>query len=198
MKKSLAALLVVLIVLAPQVQAQSQLGPFGLTWGMTQAEVRSLGVSLNPKQTGKYGVEVDAANLPKALSDTLSVQLYFGFNAHLWRVVSVSKMWEHDSAATQVRNRFDEVHTLLTERYGNSIDHFSTPSDTFFADIERFAYGISTNKRFYFSEWNTSDLYMELSIRANMESTCYVIIYEFKPFEADVKTHMQTKEKDAL
>ena len=131
-------------------------------------------------------------------SDTLSVQLYFGFDDHLWRVVSISKMWDHDKTGAQARSRFGEVHKLLIERYGNSTDHFSTPSSTFFSDSDEFAYGISTNNRFYFYEWNTSDLYIELSVQADMESTCYVIIYEFKPLGAGVKTHMQTKEKDAL
>jgi hypothetical protein len=196
--KLLIPLSVILTMFARQAQAQAHAGPFGLTWGMSQAETRSLGVSLNPKETGKYGVAVDATNLPKVLSDTLNIQLYFGFNDHLWRVVSISKMWEHDRTGAQARNRFSEVHNLLTERYGNPTDYFSIPTSTFFADSDEFAYGISTNNRFYFSEWNISDLFVELSIRANMESTYYAIIYEFKPLENNVTSHMQAKEKDAL
>jgi hypothetical protein len=196
--KLLVALSVILTMFARQVQAQSHPGPFGLTWGMSQAEVRSLGVQLTPMETGKYGVAVGATNLPKALSDTLSIQLYFGFNDRLWRVVSISKMWEHDRTGVQAKTRFGEVHNLLTERYGNPTDHFSIPSSTFFADSDQFAYGISTNNRFYFSEWDISDLNVELSIRAKMESTYYAIIYEFKPLENNVTSHMQAKEKDAL
>jgi hypothetical protein len=190
--------ILVLIVLASQVKAQPQAGPFGLTWGMSQADARSLGVLLNTKETGKFGVEAGATNLPKALSDTLNVALYFGFNDHLWRVVSVSNLWEHDRTGAQARNRFGEVSNLLTQRYGKSINHFDTPSSQFFSDIDQFSYGLGTNNRVYFSEWSTKDISVELSIRGKMESTFYVIIYEFKPLAADVQTHMQVKEKEAL
>jgi hypothetical protein len=186
------------MVLTNAAFADSQPAPFGLSWGMSQKEVEALGVVLAEPKDSRYGVLRGARNLPKTLDDTSSVGLYFGFNDKLWRIVSVSKTFEHDDSGIQVKTRFAELSTLLSQRYGPRKDHFGSASESFYRDPERFAYAISQNKLAYFSEWS-GDVQIQLEIRAKpFDGTYYVLFYEFQPLSGEVKKMQTAKEQKAL
>jgi hypothetical protein len=128
-------------------------GPFGLTWGVTRAEVEGLGVQLTelPQDSG-WGKAFSARNLPKALGDMESAVLAFGYDDRLWRVGAVSKSWENDGYGSRAVARFDELKGLLSERYGTGEPVMKRPANEFYEKPDNFTYGSVANSKYrYFS-----------------------------------------------
>jgi hypothetical protein len=177
---------------------QIEPAPLGLTWGATKAQVKELGVALSAEKEGALGQEAIARNLPKALLDTEFVVLQFGFDDRLGRIVIGSTKWPHDRYAIQAKTRFDELVSLLSERYGAGQSLISTPVDSFYQKPENFAYGLSRNERFHAHSWDVKNTRVELSIRASHEDTFYVLIYEYVPLADNAKKGKKGREKEAL
>ena len=177
---------------------KSAAAPLGLTWAISKTTVRELGVSFVKEENGNSGSRVIARNLPKALSDTETVLLDFGFDDELWKVVIASTKWEKDRYGARARARFEEMVSLLSDRYGNGTSQITSPTSTFHSKPENFAYSLSQNERFHIHQWATNTVDVELSLRAAHENTYYVIIYEYLPLSAKAKSGKRQREKDAL
>src|SRR4051812_45669964 len=123
--------LVLACVLCSLVEAQETTElptPLGLTFGMSKAQVKSLGVVLSEEKDGGRGAEAMARNLPKALFDTEAVLLGFGFDNQLFMVIAMSKSWPHDENGYQGKQRFDEISSMVSERYGKGKDLSYAPT----------------------------------------------------------------------
>jgi hypothetical protein len=65
--------------------------PFGLSWGMSAAEVRALGAELSEPKESDFGLSYTATKLPKVLTDVEAIYLSFGYDDKLWRVAAIRK-----------------------------------------------------------------------------------------------------------
>src|SRR5439155_3946956 len=172
------------------IQAQERTAPpapFGLKFGMSKAEVKSMGVLLLEEKDGALGAEASARNLPKVLSDTEAVRLMFGFDDQLFRVGAVSKTWAHDENGYQAMRRFDEISSMISERYGKGKDIGYTPTETYYARPENFAYSISQNKRQHAQGWTVVQVTITLRIGSSHSDTYCVLAYEDTARAANAK-----------
>jgi hypothetical protein len=195
----MTAIITASMVLVGQTQERStEPAPLGLAWGMTKAKVKATGVVLSDEKDGALGAEAFARNLPRVLADTEAVFLQFGFDDQLFRVGSVSKTWTNDRYGSQAVQRFDEIVSMISERYGKAQDLSRVPVDSFYAKSENFAYSISEKRRQHARQWSVGKTMISLSIGSSHYDTYYTLIYEDTARAANAKKGQRGREKEAL
>jgi hypothetical protein len=173
-------------------------GPLGLQWGMSSVQVRGLGVDLKDVALKDYGTSYAASKLPKMIADIESVVLSFGFDDKLWRIATVSKAFSNDPYGSAVRNRYDELSSELAEKYGRGEQHHQTGQD-FYAKADNFIYALHSGNSWYYTNYSTNLIGIQLSIRASDSSTAfYQIIFENQLLRSNFEKGKKTHEKDSL
>lgn len=172
--------------------------PFGLTWGMSVAQVKSLGVEL-AEQTGMSGGRsFIATKLPKVLSDASTVFLFFGFDDKLWRIAAISRDFRNDPYGNSVRERYDELAKELGDKYGHAEPHQSLDG-RLYNKASEFVMGIKVGRSWWYTNFDAPTLWVQLGIGASdMDTAYWRIIFEDKPLRAEFEKSKKTHEKDAL
>jgi hypothetical protein len=185
--------------LAGAVGEEEQTGaPLGLEWGLSTAQVRALGVDLKDVPLKDYGSSYAAARLPKIIADTETVLLSFGFDDKLWRIVMVSKAFTNDPYGSAVRSRYDELSNELAEKYGRGEQHHQ-PGEGVYAEADKFVAALHMGNTWYYTNYTTNLLWVQLSIRAKDFSTAfYQIIFEHKALRSDFEKAKKIREKESL
>ena len=104
-----------------------QAAPFGLMWGATVAETKNQGIQLAPVGEKDYVNNFSATHLPKALSDFARVDVTFGDNDKLWRIIAYGEPQEDTPDASKVMRLYKIYNDLLTKKYGHP-QQFFTPA----------------------------------------------------------------------
>jgi len=184
--------------LARAQDADRNSAPFGLIWTMSTADTRSLGIDLKELPTMDFGASYVATKLSKILSDVENVFVSFGYEDKLWRVAAISRQFNNDPSGISVRVRYDELASVLAEKYGKGRQsHFQDTS--MWKSSTEFVMGIKVGRSNWFTNFETNLLLIQLGIIADSSSTAqWRIIMENKPlrikFEAGKKAH----ERNAL
>ena len=100
--------------------------PFGLNWGATILDTQDLGVSLTPIGEKDYVNSFSAQNLPKSLKGFRSIDLTFGIENELWRIIAYGDFLEDTKDASVVLRQYRRFYKLLERKYGNA-QQFFTP-----------------------------------------------------------------------
>lgn len=103
--------------------------PFGLMWSSTVADTQNLGVSLQKIQEKDYANSYSATNLPKSIKDFRQVDLTFGLDNELWRIIAYGDFIEDSADASGVLRQYRRYYQLLEKKYGNA-QQFYTPRPT--------------------------------------------------------------------
>jgi hypothetical protein len=194
----LGGALITAILARAVAEEEQSAAPLGLQWGVSSAQVRALGVDLKDVPLKDYGLSYTAAKLPKIIADTESVVLSFGFDDKLWRIAMASKAFPNDPYGSAVRNRYDELSNELAEKYGRGEQHHHS-GEGFYAKGDEFVYALKTGNAWYYTNYTTNILWVQLSIRAQETSTAfYQILFENKPLRSDFEKGKKTHEKDSL
>ncbi len=179
-------------------KADDDRGPFGLTWGKTVAEVRSIGVALSTSAAKDFGDAYSATNLPKVVEDAEAVVLAFGYDDKLWHVTAVGHTIENDPAGNQVLARYLELKSALTDRYGVGQESDSRDYEIWKEPKEYIA-SLKTGRAHRYVNFDNGSSKAQLSIRANsFDAAFWVMLFESnagsKAFEASKREH----ERNAL
>ncbi len=94
--------------------------PFGLLWGATIADINDLGITLTPIEVKDYVNTFTATNLPKPISGFQSVNVIFGQENELWRIIAYGDLLSDDSTASRVMLEYRKYYALLEKKYGNA------------------------------------------------------------------------------
>ena len=100
--------------------------PFGLNWGATILDTQDLGVSLTPIGEKDYVNSFSAQNLPKPLKGFRSIDLTFGIENELWRIIAYGDFLEDTQDAAVVLRQYRRFYKILERKYGNA-QQFFTP-----------------------------------------------------------------------
>ena len=172
--------------------------PFGLKWGMSEADAKAMGVTLTKMEKEGEGKQFTATGLSKVLSDTEIVFLHFGYNDKLWLVIAISKSFDNDPYGGSVRARYDDLSKLLGAKYGKGeVSHIQ--DRRLYSAADEFLAGIKNGRSIHFTTFKKQRVSVELSIGANSyDSGYYRLRYEndvlAKEYGKDKKQH----EGDAL
>lgn len=172
--------------------------PFGLRWGMSTEEVRSLGISLQQDQTTRgLGAIFAASKLPKMISDVEFVSVNFGFNDKLVKVSAASKTFANDPYGRAAKQRYSELVAVLETRYGKGESHYD--HDDSFTKPNDFVFQLKTGHGAYYTNFKTSNVKVQIGLRGtDLNSAIYVLFYEYLPLLKQYETDRRTQEKDAL
>lgn len=103
--------------------------PFGLNWGATILDTQDLGVTLTPIGEKDYVNSFSAGNLPKPLNGFRSIDLTFGVENELWRIIAYGDFMQDTPDAAMVLRQYRRFYQLLERKYGNAKQYF-TPQPT--------------------------------------------------------------------
>jgi len=189
------------LVVPPVARAQDadrNAAPFGLIWAASPADIRSLGIELVEFPAKDFGTSYVATKLPKIISDVETVFVSFGYDDKLWRVAALSKNFSNDPSGTSVRSRYNELISVLTEKYGKGKQsHFQ--DTTMWKGSDEFIMGIKVGRSNWFSNFETNLLYIQLGIIADDNSTAkWRIIMENKPLRENFGSGKKANKKNAL
>lgn len=87
--------------------------PFGLIWGATIQETKNQGVLLTRIDEKDYVNNFSAAHLPKAISDFDKVDVTFGDNDELWRIIGYGGLLDDTPDASKVMRLYKIYNDLL-------------------------------------------------------------------------------------
>jgi hypothetical protein len=189
------------LAITPTARAQDadrNAAPFGLLWAASAADTRSLGIELKEFPKNEFGVSYVATKLPKILSDVETVFVSFGYDDKLWRVTAISRSFANDPSGISVRTRYDELVSVLAEKYGKGQSiHHQDPE--MWKGPTEFVMGIKQGRSNWFTNFETNLLFIQLGIIAGASSTAnWRIIMENKPLRANFGSSKKTHEKNAL
>ena len=164
---------------------------------MSIEKVTQKGVKLSDKGIDKYGVQYNATNLPKMISDIENVTLYFGYNNRLWRIAAISELFRNDPYGSHVKTRYEELNNILSKKYGTGSRHHFTGE--LWDDPDEFLMGIKTGRNWHYTNYNTETMSLQLRIAAfSGDDGSYVIIAQDKILEKTYEQGKKSKESDAL
>lgn len=108
-----------------QVVSRNQEAPFGLIWGASMAETKNQGIILTPIGEKDYVNNFSATHLPKEINDIARVDITFGEDDHLWRIIAYGKLLDDDAEASKVMRLYKIYSALLSKKYGNAQEFFT-------------------------------------------------------------------------
>lgn len=182
----------------PSEAADGGEAPFGLVWGSSEAQVRAAGVVLTPSTDAEYGVSFSATRLPKAISDLQSVDLAFGYNDRLWRIVAVSKEFDNDPYGSAVLLRYDELVAALRKKYGQGAQTHQQDTEMW-KGADEFLMGIKQGRSWHYTIFKMGSISVEISVRALSSDTgIIVLIYVDRDLESEFKKKKGSAEENAL
>ncbi len=94
--------------------------PFGLLWGATIADINDLGITLNSIEIKDYVNTFSAKNLPKSVIGFRTVDVVFGQENELWRIIAYGNFLNDDASASKVMLEYRKYYALLNKKYGNA------------------------------------------------------------------------------
>lgn len=112
---------------ATQAVSRTQAAPFGLIWGASIADTKNQGVKLMPIEQKDYVNSFAARDLPKAVEDFERVDITFGQEDELWRIIAYGRLLDDDASASKVLRLYKIYAGLLTRKYGHA-EEFFTPA----------------------------------------------------------------------
>ena len=188
-----------LIILTATARAQDDpklSAPFGLAWGISVADVKALGVELTETAEKEFGASFSATKLPKVLTDAQTIYLFFGLKDRLWRIAVVSRAFENDPSGSNVLARYDELATVLTEKYGKgkSVHQLYDRSEQ-----KDFLMWVSSGRSQWYTNFDTKDVFIQLGVLApDLNTGFWRILIEQKSLRIDFEKDKRLSEKGTL
>lgn len=107
--------------------------PFGLLWKASVAGIKNMGVILKPIEDKDYTHVFEASHLPKDPKGFREVDITFGQEDELWRILAIGDFINDDASASKVLKEYRKYSRLLSQKYGSPKEFF-TPKIT---DVEK-------------------------------------------------------------
>ena len=192
------AILIFSCALLSTQNVMAQEAPLGLHWSASAETLKQAGIDLKESGSDDFGVGFVAQKVPEGLSDQETTLLSFGYNDKLWRIVIVSKSFPNDPTGIAVRNRYAGLVRILSEKYGKPKVH-QILGGLIYSEPQYFLAGIEGGNSFWYSNFETSDLFIQIGILAATSSDArWRIIYEYKPLKETFVRAKKGREKGRL
>lgn len=102
-----------------------QPAPFGLVWGASIIDTKNQGVLLSPIEEKDYVNSFAAKNLPKPISEFERVNITFGDDNELWRIIAYGNLMDDDASCTTGLRQYQIYAALLKKKYGNQQENYT-------------------------------------------------------------------------
>jgi hypothetical protein len=166
------------------------IGPFGLTRGMTRAQIiATVGQSAIREEKGDT---LTLTRVPKPHGEFESYVLIIAPRDGLLKIIAVGGTVENDSYGTEIRDRFNHIRDALTNVYGVGRDLDYLKSGSIWTDDRDFMMGLTKKERDLVTYWlgptNSSDITaIGLEAKGLSSSDGYLTLgYEFRGWDGYV------------
>jgi len=112
--------------------------PFGLTWGMTAEDLKSLRIILIPYRETDNSALYKSYSLPKNLSDARHYLLVFDKRTGLQKVVMTSENINDDAYGSIGQERFEALKETLSLKYGFPSDGMESVGNQVYEEEDQF------------------------------------------------------------
>lgn len=99
--------------------------PFGLYWGATVLDTQNQDVTLIAIEEKDYPDSYSATDLPKSISDFNRVNLSFGIENSLWRIIAYSTPQKDTPSAEYGLSLYQRFYKMLDRKYGDTKEYFT-------------------------------------------------------------------------
>ncbi len=187
--------------------------PFGLLWGASRKETTQLGVILKPITKKGFINAFIATQLTKPLKDFKDVEVVFGEENELWRVIAYSEYNDDNTKASKGLGLYNQYYKLLSNKYCKGNQQY-TPKVTIkekIVDIgmgktkteteeinepiggEGFLDFLQNRDAHLFSTFKGDDVEVFLSLQVNDKGQSYILI-DYKNLNLIKKRDQKTLE----
>ncbi len=102
-----------------------QAAPFGLVWGASVTDTKNQGVELQSIEEKDYVNSFNAKHLPKPIAEFDRINLTFGENNELWRIIAYGQLNEDDSSCSVGLRQYKIYASLLAKKYGKAQEYYT-------------------------------------------------------------------------
>ncbi|MBQ9732213.1 MAG: hypothetical protein IJV97_03905 [Alphaproteobacteria bacterium] len=171
---------------------RNQVAPFGLVWKSTVTATRNQGISLTKIEEKDYPNSYSATDLPKKIDDFARVDVSFGKEDKLWRIIAYGKLLDDDASATKVLRLYNIYSSLLAKKYGNKKEFF-TPAEINVVTKDssgrekiikktaplgnpEFLSQLQSGKAVLYSTYNNNEIGAALAINVDGDGKSYIVL----------------------
>ena len=174
------------------ININNQSAPFGLAWGSTIDETRRQGIELRKIELKDHPNSFSASKLPKEVSDITRVDISFGENNQLWRILAYGKLIDDTPNASKVLKMYNTYSTLLEKKYGNKQEFFTpaqidiTKKDERGKDIvikedapignSKFLSQLQSGEAVLYSTYQNKEVGAALAVNVDGDGKSYIVI----------------------
>lgn len=110
--------------------------PFGLLWKASVAAIKNMGVILKPAEQEDYVNSFLATQLPVDAKDFRTIQLTFGEEDELWRIIAYGDFIDDTPSASKGLRLYEMYARLLNQKYGNQKNFYTPAMKTVEKEVE--------------------------------------------------------------
>lgn len=196
------------IATTPKVTGRAQSAPFGLVWGSSIVETQNQGVILSPIEEKDYANSFRAQKLPKAVKDFTAIDVTFGDENELWRIIAYGKLLDDDAKASKALQMYNTYSGLLAQKYGNKQEFFIpaqidvTQKDAYGKDITvqqtaplgnpNFLSQLQSGAATLYSTYHNQEVGATLAVNVDGDGKSYIVV-DYKNLQI-----LQAREKQTL
>jgi len=176
-RRSLVGFCVLFALLVSGRLAADDSAPFGLTWGMTAEDLKSLGVALAPQEHVNNMVVYKAETLPKNISDAEFYLVLFDESTGLQKVMMSSKDITNDLYGSAGKERFKVLKETFSSKYGAPINSFEFVGRELFQDDDEFYECLKYEGcGIWLADWKSAGSSYLLELKGSRRGTGYIRI----------------------
>ncbi|MEL0638494.1 hypothetical protein V6259_17220 [Marinomonas sp. TI.3.20] len=155
--------------------------PFGLEWGMSNAQLQAVGFSV-PKKLDQFRV-LTSVSTPKPWSQG-DTYIALTYRDKLVKAIVNSKSITGDAYGSEGKALYTKVKTLLTKKYGTPESHFERTGMKLYEDADEFYQCLGySGCGFYYSSYSVSGGNIQVTLKGSGRGRGYVVItYESPAF----------------
>lgn len=155
------------LFLASAAIAEEASAPFGLQWGASAEEVEKIvGASPDDKLLWGRVQSFDVALAPLTPPNTRTILLAVDPELGLGRIIWISEEISNDAFGSAGKRNFNEIKTILTEKYGNPESAMEKTGVTLWKDRDEFYQCLAHDGcGLWFALWKTVEPAMKISLK---------------------------------
>lgn len=201
--KLISACLLTIAISSQVLAADGDEAMFGLRWGMSPSDVKSLNTILTKTKTERNLEIYSVTSLPKNVSDIEKYSLIFA-DEKLVKISAIGKDILGDPRGTLGKERFDSIAKALTEKYGKADTNDRLIGNKLYKEYDEFYQCLGySGCGMWMSIFETTDKTIGLELKGIRRGTGYIYITtEAKPQWSEASNIYNSKknssDKDAL
>lgn len=151
--------------------------PFGLKWGINSDILLKSRVKLDLKEKIKNVSIYNASSLPKQMTDTDNMVLFFDSHYGLSKILWIGSNIPNDAYGTSGKDKYIRMMMSLTDKYGEPTERIEYIGENLYKNSDEFYECLNySGCGAFISLWKTKDVNISFELKALNRSAGYLVI----------------------